>query len=89
MIVVDHVYTYFALLDAMQPNSKIETQNSNPYTVDYLLMSEPMLFFRYRAKRLICSRRVPGDRASPSARDSIEVMFMHILINGRNGHEAY
>ncbi len=31
MIVVDHVYTYFALLRAMQPISKIETQNSNPY----------------------------------------------------------
>ncbi len=31
MIVVDHVCTYFALLRAMQPNSKIETQNSNLY----------------------------------------------------------
>ncbi len=31
MVVVDYVYTYFALLRAMQPNSKIETQNSNPY----------------------------------------------------------
>ncbi len=29
MIVVDHVYTYFALLRAMQPNSKIETEIKN------------------------------------------------------------
>ncbi len=25
-----YAYTYFALLRAMQPNSKIETQNANP-----------------------------------------------------------
>ncbi len=31
MIVVDRVYTYFALLRVMQSNSKIETQHSNPY----------------------------------------------------------
>ncbi len=28
MIVVDRIYTYFALLRVMQPNSKIEAQHS-------------------------------------------------------------
>ncbi len=28
---VGGVYTKFALLSAMQPNSRLETQNSNPY----------------------------------------------------------
>ncbi len=31
MAVVGRVYANLALLRAMQPNSKIETQNSNPY----------------------------------------------------------
>ncbi len=31
MIVIDHVYTSCAIIRELQPNSKIETQNSNPY----------------------------------------------------------
>ncbi len=35
---MDHVYTNFALLRAMQPNSKIETQNSSRnFTFDQLI----------------------------------------------------